>query len=75
MASRESFQSNAGLGLLNRRGPRGGAAKGIPRNTFTGMVLPSTVACLPRTHPSLVLLTGASAAGPEGTHREESGAG
>lgn len=39
------------------------------------MALPSTVACLPRTHPSLVFLTGASAAGPEGTHGEESGAG
>lgn len=38
-------------------------------------MLPSTVACLPRTHPSLVFLTGASAAGPERTHGEESGTG
>lgn len=36
------------------------------------MALPSTVACFPRTHPSLVFLTGASAAGPEGTHGEQS---
>jgi len=53
--------------LENRRGPRGGAAKGIPRNTFTGSSLPSTVACFPCTHPSLVYLCGSSVTDPEET--------
>lgn len=41
---------------------------------FTGLSFPSTVACFPRTHPSLVFLTGASMADSEETHREQSGA-
>ena len=39
------------------------------------MSFPRTEACVPRTHPRLVCLVGASAvAGPEETHREELGA-
>lgn len=71
MASLKSTQGIAGRGLENRRAPRGGAAKGIPRNTFTGSRLPSTVTCFPLTHPSLVYLCGSSAPDPEETHKEE----
>ena len=73
VASRKPFQGNIGCGFVPRRGPRGGAANGTPRNTFTGMALPSTAACFPRTHPSLVFRMGASLVGPEGTHRNTRG--
>lgn len=67
MASRKLSQGIGGCGLEKRRSPRGGAAKGIPRNTFTGSSLPSTVACFPCTHPCLVYLRGSSVTDPEKT--------
>lgn len=56
--------------MENRRGPTGGAAKGIPRNTFTGSTLPNTVVCFPCTHPTVVYLCGVSVIDPEETQEK-----
>lgn len=58
MAFFTKSHGSAGCGGANRRGPRGGLAKGTPRKTATGSSNPSKLTYVPRTLPCRVATTG-----------------